>query len=141
MSPSPGTRATILLVEDRDALRDLYQAILETDAYAVLPAEAGAQALLIAAQQARPVDLLVTDLVMPGMGGLELARRLRASVPAVKVLYISGHADEATLAAHEEGALLLRKPIAFDALRAAVRVLLGRGSTGRPPSAAGDTQF
>ncbi len=95
-------------------------------AYTVLAAAEGPEALRIAGQHARPIDLLVTDLVMPGMGGLELARRLRAKDPAVKVLYVSGHADEKTLAAHEPGAVLLRKPVTFDALLAKVQDMLGQ---------------
>ncbi len=116
--------ATILLVEDAADLRDLYRGILETSGYTVLAAQDGPEALRIAEAHPEPIDLLVTDLILPGVDGQEVARRLLATHPTMKVLYISGYADEKTVAAHAPVGPLLRKPIALDALRATVKELL-----------------
>ena len=72
-----------------------------------------------------PQDIaLITDLIIPGIGGQGLARRLRATRRELKVLYVSGYADQKTLAAHDPGVPLLRKPFRLDGLRALVRELL-----------------
>jgi len=121
---------TLLLVEDDSDLRYLEQAALEMDGYTVLAAHDGPEALRIAEQHAGPIGLLITDLIIPGIGGQGLARRLRATRPELKVLYVSGYADQKTLAAHDPGVPLLRKPFRLDGLRALVRELLaGPGGT------------
>ena len=116
--------ATILLVEDAADLRDLYRGILETSGSTVLAAQDGPEALRIAEAHPEPIDLLVTDLIMPGLGGQEVARRLGTTRPTMKVLYISGYADETTVAAHTPVGPLLRKPFALDTLRVTVEELL-----------------
>jgi CheY-like chemotaxis protein len=78
--------AAILLVDDDASLRSLAQIILEERGHRVLVADGGAQALQIAHGDPGPIDLLVTDLVMPGMDGAELGRRLRALRPEIRVL-------------------------------------------------------
>ncbi len=80
---------TVLLVEDDSDLRYLEQAALEMDGYTVLPAHDGPEALRIADQHVGPIGLLITDLIIPGIGGQGLARRLRAARPELKVLYVS----------------------------------------------------
>ncbi len=84
---------TILLVEDEDSLRKLLCSVLEAQGYKVMEAESGAAALEMAARIEGGIDLLVTDIVMPGMRGWEVAGRLKSEYPALRVLYISGHTD------------------------------------------------
>ena len=88
---------TILLVEDEPAIRNLTQRALETAGYTVLAAGDGAEALERLATHAAPIDLLLTDVVMPGMNGRELASRIVKARPDVKVLYTSGYTDDAVL--------------------------------------------
>jgi len=116
---------TILLVEDEDVVRALAQRVLERCGYTVLPCANGAEALVVAGERDRHIDLLLTDVVMPGLRGHEVAARVTATRPAIKVLYMSGYADEALLgvAAFNEHALI-EKPFAVDALAHRVREAL-----------------
>jgi CheY-like chemotaxis protein len=84
---------TVLLAEDDPSLRALCRALLEDRGYAVLAAGDGAEALTLADAHAGAIDLLVTDIVMPGMGGPELQRRLAERRPGVRVLFTSGYAQ------------------------------------------------
>ena len=85
------TGETILLAEDEDAVRQLAQRVLERAGYAVIPATNGVAALEAAGAHNGPIDILVTDVIMPEMGGKDLAQRLVAVYPTVKVLYMSGY--------------------------------------------------
>jgi CheY-like chemotaxis protein len=87
--------ATILLAEDEDFIRRLTCRILEARGFKVLVAASGAEALEIANRNMEQIDLLLTDVVMPGLGGAELAVALRRSRPDLPVLYMSGYAFEA----------------------------------------------
>ncbi len=84
-------RETVLLVEDEDMIRDLIRHILESHGHPVLVASKGQEALDLAKRHAGPIDLLVTDVVMPGMSGRELADRLAQSRANLRVLYMSGY--------------------------------------------------
>jgi two-component system, cell cycle sensor histidine kinase and response regulator CckA len=86
-----GGKGTVLLVEDDEALRAFARNVLERAGYLVLQAADGAEALTLSDSRNDPIDLLVTDLTMPGAGGLEVARRLRLERPGLAVLYMSGH--------------------------------------------------
>jgi PAS domain S-box-containing protein len=90
----PGGTETLLLVEDEAAVRSSARRLLERQGYHVLEARHGADALRIAEESSRPIDLVVTDLVMPEMGGKELAERLRAHRPGLKVLFMSGYTEK-----------------------------------------------
>src|SRR4029079_16700849 len=96
-APRPRTSAseTVLLVEDEAGVRDLARRMLELAGYSVLDASSGQDAEAIFDQHRGAIDLLVTDVVMPGMSGPDLFRRLTVAQPALKVVYISGHATEA----------------------------------------------
>jgi signal transduction histidine kinase len=88
---------TILLAEDEDEVRDLTRTVLQKRGYTVLDACNGNEALAICKHHRGPVHLLLTDVVMPGMGGCELAQKLATARPETKVLYMSGHADDAMI--------------------------------------------
>ena len=94
--PIPGDE-TILLVEDEDLVRALVQEILRRNGYRVLEALDVAHALRLSEQHAGGIDLLVTDVVMPGLGGGALAERLNAIRPGIKVLFTSGYTEDAML--------------------------------------------
>jgi CheY-like chemotaxis protein len=82
---------TILLAEDDAALREIVSIQLEELGYTVLAAGNGREALCMAAKQEGPIDLLLTDVVMPGMSGRQLADRLKQKLPVLKVLFVSGY--------------------------------------------------
>ena len=132
--------AVILVVDDDPSLRSLAQIILEHQGYRVLVVEGGPQALQIAQADPGPIDLLVTDLVMPGMDGAELGRQLRALRPAMRVLYITALAV-AHLAGHtvvlnrivlDPDVPILVKPFSIEALEQTVRDVLDRASAHVP---------
>ena len=117
---------TILLVEDAEPLRKLAQKFLEMGGFHVVSANSGEEALQVAAQHPGTFDLLLTDVVMPGMNGRALAERLVPREPGMKVLYMSGYTDN-FIAGHgvlEEGVHLLHKPFTEDVLLGKVRDVL-----------------
>src|SRR5712671_6332316 len=117
---------TILLVEDAEPLRKLAEIFLKESGYRILSAADGQQALQAARQHTGPIDLLLTDVVMPGMNGRVLGERLALSQPKMKVLYMSGYTDS-FIAGHgvlEPGTHLLHKPFTQETLTRKVRELL-----------------
>jgi two-component system, cell cycle sensor histidine kinase and response regulator CckA len=121
--PAPG-RGTVLLAEDEPAVRQLARRVLARAGYTVLEAEDG-QAALETAERASPaLDLLLTDLIMPRMGGRELARRLREERPTLRVLYMSGYADSDRELELSSTEAFLEKPFNPVALTAKVDALL-----------------
>jgi two-component system, cell cycle sensor histidine kinase and response regulator CckA len=122
--PSRG-HETILLVEDEADVRRLVRNVLEDYGYTVLEAKNGEDALRVA-QTTQPLDLVLTDIVMPELGGGELVRELRARRSNVKVLYMSGYPADALASSHEleAGANLLPKPFTPDQLAWSVRRVL-----------------
>jgi two-component system cell cycle sensor histidine kinase/response regulator CckA len=118
---------TILLVEDAGALRELAHSILTSYGYKVLKAENGAKALEMANQEEGPIHLLLTDVVMPVMGGHELAERLTLLRPEMKVVYMSGYTDAtvARLGAHTPDLAVLQKPFTKRDLARKVRDVIG----------------
>jgi two-component system cell cycle sensor histidine kinase/response regulator CckA len=109
--PARGSE-TILLVEDEDLVRALELRILRQHGYTVLSTAQGAQALLISQSHPGPIQLLVTDVVMPEMSGSELAERLNLLRPEMKVLFLSGHTDDAIIhhGVLDNGVAFLQKP-------------------------------
>ncbi len=117
---------TVLVVEDNESLRQLTCEFLASTGYTVLVAQDGSEAIRIAEQHTGPVHLLLTDVVMPGLSGSELAQRLARLRPDIKVLYASGYAGDAILqqGVLEEGASFLPKPFTRNALAQKVREVL-----------------
>jgi signal transduction histidine kinase/ActR/RegA family two-component response regulator len=116
----------ILIVEDRDDVRRLAVQMLSRHGYAILAAPDGPTAIQLAADSDVHIDLLVTDVVMPGMNGRELARALTAARPGLRVLYTSGYAADqiGDCGVLEDGLAYLRKPFSPRQLRARVREVL-----------------
>ena len=108
---STGTE-TILLVEDEAVVRDLVCEILRESGYVVLSANSGADAMETTAEHIKPIDLLITDVVMPEMSGPELANILRRARGEMRVLYMSGYTDDAVLVRQglPENSAFIRKP-------------------------------
>jgi CheY-like chemotaxis protein len=127
----PRGSETILLVEHHEAVRLVEREILEGEGYVVLEASQGEDALLMQKRYARPVHLVVTDVVMPDMSGPELARRLARAWPETKVLFLSGRSadDSAPDGVLVGDATFLQKPFSPDALARKVREALAA-----PPS-------
>lgn len=126
LAEARGGSETILLVEDSEPLRKLTQAFLESHGFLVLVAQDGEDALQVEAQHAGKIDLLLTDVVMPGMNGRVLAERLLSKHPRTRVLFISGY-TEGFIAVHgvvEQGMVLLHKPYTEEALIKKVREVL-----------------
>jgi CheY-like chemotaxis protein len=121
---SPGY--VILLAEDEDAVRLMLHRYLESQGHTVLSARNGTEALALWRDHDGPPDLLVTDVVMPSMGGPELANALRARFPALRVLYVSGYNDEAMLrrGTLPAGAAFLQKPFTPRTLGETIATLL-----------------
>jgi signal transduction histidine kinase/CheY-like chemotaxis protein len=116
----------ILLVEDDDGVREVARSTLEEAGYTVIAVRSGAEALAEVANGAS-VDLVVSDLVMPGLGGRELVDRLRASRPKLPVLYVSGHAADGPPVLGDSRVGFLAKPFSASQLLASVRLVLPDG--------------
>jgi PAS domain S-box-containing protein len=127
----PHGNETILLAEDEAAVRALAARLLRAQGYSVLEAAHGGDALDVAARHPGPIDLLLTDVVMPQLGGPALAARLLAERPTLPVLYMSGYTDGEV----SPGAALIQKPFAPAELMRAVRAALDNSSA--PPSRGG----
>ncbi|MBP7149340.1 MAG: response regulator [Acidobacteria bacterium] len=122
MNAAPAAGPTILVVEDEDLVRNLVCRMLELRGYRVLAAASSEEALNVAAAHAGPIDLLLSDVVLPRLGGRELAVRLREARPALRVLFISGYGDEIAGELGPRDAFL-QKPFASEALHRALQAL------------------
>ena len=129
--------ARILLVEDEPVVRRLVQEVLCMHGYTVLEAIQGDDALRLCREHTAPIDLLLTDVMMPGMSGRELAQRLTAARPGTKVLFMSGYTDDAVLRneVFDAGVAFIQKPFKPTALAQQVRALLGSGEACAIPAA------
>jgi PAS domain S-box-containing protein len=123
---APKGTETVLVVEDQDGIRDIVRESLRRNGYKVLIAVDGNEALQMAGEYPDPIHLLVTDLVMPNIGGRELAQRLTPMRPGMKVLFMSGYSEHSALdiEATSQSASVLQKPFSLDALARQVRRVL-----------------
>jgi CheY-like chemotaxis protein len=117
---------SILLVEDEESVRELIAEALKSQGYNVLVAGNGQEALALAAPANCHIDLLISDVVMPGMSGRELAKRMAGSRPGMRVLYLSGYTEDAIVhhGVLDPGTAFLQKPFSLDALACKVREVL-----------------
>ena len=121
-----GRTGTILLVEDSDVVRNVIARMLEEGGFTVLPASSGDDALSISRRRDAPIDLLLTDIVMPEMNGVELADRLEREHPDMRILFMTGYADEVVvnegiLGKHRE---CIGKPFTQEQITKRVRKIL-----------------
>ncbi len=125
--PAEPVRETILLVEDEAGIRALVRKILRRERYNVIEAGSGEEAAELAGAHEGKIDLLVTDVMLPGVGGRELAEGLRESLPNLKVLYISGFTsdEDVRAGAFPPGSKFLQKPFTLSSLIGKVREALG----------------
>ncbi|HEY0704330.1 MAG TPA: PAS domain S-box protein [Candidatus Acidoferrales bacterium] len=132
---NPRGSETVLLVEDEKGVRELAREYLKMIGYAVIEAEDGYAALELAAMHEGKIDLLMTDVVMPGISGRELSQRMKAVRPDIQVLFMSGYTDQAVVnhGILETDAVLLQKPFTLNALALKLREILGAeaGQLGR----------
>jgi CheY-like chemotaxis protein len=117
---------TILLVEDEDLVRQVTSRILAGHGYTVLEAASGRDALVVSREHPGPVHLMLTDVVMPGMSGQELAESMKSLRPRMKVLFMSGHTEN-TIVHHgvlDPGIAFIQKPFRYNTLARKVREVL-----------------
>jgi two-component system, cell cycle sensor histidine kinase and response regulator CckA len=126
----PRGSETVLLVEDEGTLRELIRELLESSGYAVLEARHGAEALKLCERHPDPIHLLMTDVVMPGISGRELAGQVKAVRPAIRTVYMSGYTDDAVVlhGVLSEEMAFLQKPFTQEALARKVREVLDAGA-------------
>lgn len=126
--PDTGGSETILIAEDEKDLRSMLRLILETSGYKVLEAGDGQEAISVASQYQGTIDLLLTDLVMPRVGGQQAAAVVRSVRPGIKVLYITGYSDTKTLTPGwiSESEILLEKPVRPSELMRRIRQLVDK---------------
>jgi PAS domain S-box-containing protein len=122
-----GGTETVLLVEDEDSVRQLVRETLESRGYRILEAANGQAALTVAANYLNLIHLVITDVVMPGLNGHELVQQLLPARPGLKILYLSGYAQDAfsTPLAPEAQKTFLQKPFTLQSLARKVREILG----------------
>jgi len=116
----------VLVVEDEPALLMLAVKMLSREGYRVLAAANGFEALAAFSRAAGAVDLVVSDMLMPGMSGVELARRLDPLAPGIRILFVSGFAQEGSeILASRPGSAFLAKPFTMAQLTAQMRASMG----------------
>jgi two-component system cell cycle sensor histidine kinase/response regulator CckA len=124
--PSESAPITVLLVDDDDQVRGFCRSLLTANGFTVLEAHNGLEALLTSVQRHGAIDLLLTDLVMPGINGVELGRTFNQLWPGVNVMYMSGSPREAVADPLPADCVFLPKPFAPDALVRTVGSVLAR---------------
>jgi CheY-like chemotaxis protein len=109
---------SVLIVEDQDTVRQLAVTVLKEHGYCTMEAASGSEAVLLLQRPGTTIDLLLTDVILPGINGRELADRIRSQIPAVKVLFMSGYAGDALgrRGVLEDGLAFLQKPFTAAAL-------------------------
>lgn len=121
--------AKILLVEDLSASRELYATMLKNLKYEVIEAASGEEGLELAKSEGASLQVLVTDLVLPGIGGLELASEVFKLSPDIKILIISGYTEDMVILEDhlKTNTIFLAKPFEVESLNSKIKELLGQG--------------
>ncbi|MBI4875329.1 MAG: response regulator [Acidobacteria bacterium] len=127
-APFPSGTEAVMVVEDDPGIRALVRKVLQRQGFTVLEAASGEEALELSERHLGPIPLLVTDLMMPQMGGRELSEHIRASRPETKVVFISGYTDDPMIKFGQvpEGSVFLQKPFTLGALLDKAYSLLGK---------------
>ncbi len=112
---------TVLLVEDEESVRELVRTTLERQGYTVLDTGEGDVALQMAVSHSGPIDILISDLVLPGIGGRELGLKVSQSHPETKILFVSGYPEDMVAG---PGIEFLQKPFTLQALAGKVQDVL-----------------
>jgi two-component system, cell cycle sensor histidine kinase and response regulator CckA len=130
---APASMARVLVVEDEEVIRGLVDQVLSAEGYDVVVAADGQEALALGSRL--PFDVLLTDLTMPGIGGQELADRLRERVPGLKVMFMSGFAEGSDFSASAltSSTTFLEKPFTFSTLTGRMRELIDEPGAEPPP--------
>jgi two-component system cell cycle sensor histidine kinase/response regulator CckA len=123
-----GRGGTILLVEDSDVVRAVVVRMLETGGFTVLPASGGEDALSISRRKDVSIDLLLTDIVMPEMSGIDLADRIAEVRPGLPILFMTGYSEETAVGKGISGGNRewIAKPFTMEEISTRVRVILSR---------------
>jgi two-component system, cell cycle sensor histidine kinase and response regulator CckA len=124
LGPPPSGNETILIIEDQEALRELTAHILRTSGYKVLQAADGYSAITINRQYTSTIDLVLCDVVMPGLCGPDVVKQVKLDRPGLKTLYVTGYAERAVFQAIDLGTHVLSKPFTPDTLFRMVREVL-----------------
>ena len=121
-----GGSETVLLVEDEESVRELVRETLKTRGYTVIEASDGIAGMRVSEEYQGNIEILITDVVMPGMSGRELAKRVAAARPNIRVLYLSGYTEDAIMhqGVFEAGTAFLQKPFTLQVLARKVREVL-----------------
>ena len=125
--PMVGGSETILVVDDEPVIRSLVVDTLAPLSYQTFGAASGFEALELLAKSRVGIDLLISDIIMPGMHGAELARRIRENYPGIKVIFMTGYLDSSVRQGMDPNATVLMKPLSPSVLAAKVREVLDRG--------------
>lgn len=129
----PDSRETILVVEDTETLRKMVCSMLRSNGYGVKEASHGAEALGLVVEDCGSVNLVLTDVIMPEMGGAELAHHLARLCPHLPVIFMSGYSEDPMVRSVERiGSVFLPKPFTASALVEKVRQALDRPWPGLP---------
>lgn len=123
-TPQSDSKETILLVDDEQSVRAIVLKILRRARYTVIEAESGEAALEIAEQHKGKIDLVITDMFMPGLRGPEVVERLAPKRPGLRALFMSGYADQDARTGVPAGANFLNKPFSGQELAKAVEAVL-----------------
>jgi two-component system cell cycle sensor histidine kinase/response regulator CckA len=123
---APAASQTILLVDDNAPVRSALCALLNLQGYSVFEASNGSEAIELCSDRSVKVDLLITDMVMPLIGGHELSEKLSARYPHLKTLYMSGYADDTVLreALSDHSSAFLQKPVSMKMFLEKIQSLL-----------------
>jgi DNA-binding NtrC family response regulator len=137
--PAPGVlegTETVLVVEDEDMVRRAVCRLLSNHGYTVLEARRGAEAVHLAGTARRRIDLMLTDVVLPEMGGLDLAVEMRKRHPETKVVYMSGYTGHALVhrCMVDEQTAFVQKPFTMETLLGTLRQVLDGAKATPPPS-------
>lgn len=120
----PNSKETVLIVDDEPFVREIAADILRSEGYIVLEASSGPEALHVCAEHGNKIDLLLTDLIMPGMTGRMLADILTARCAGLNVIFMSGYIDDSRTEAMEQGIHFIQKPLNWDRLKGMIRELM-----------------